>query len=223
MNSRNPTTQVFPPLPRHHKAALNNHIPPLFLRRKPVYTLHQILITRPIPGNKLSYQRYCPKTQPLINRIKHRVLDLAELQAGEYAPRLQNAIRFAQRGGFVGEVPDAKSDGVEVDAVARDTGGVQVFGVCQEKGERGAIGPGGFEGAFATLGEHGGVDVADGAGCRGGAVDGVCVVQEAEGDVAGAAGYVEDFVARGWGGGGAGRVAGVEGADEVVFPEAVDA
>lgn len=54
-------------------------------------------------------------------------------------------------------------------------------------------------------------------------VDRVRVVQEAEGDVAGAAGYVEDFVARGWGGGGARRVAGVEGADEVVFPEAVDA
>jgi len=88
------------------------------------------------------------------------------------------------------------------------------------------VGPGGGEGAFLAFGEHGGVDVADGDGCRGGIVDCVGVVQEAEGDVAGAACYVEDFIARGWVGRGCGRgggEAGVERADEVVFPEAVDA
>ena len=61
-----------------------------------------------------------------------------------------------------------------------------------------------------------------------GVVDVVGVVEHAEGDVAGAAGDVEDVPAlRGRGAGGgrerAGVGAGVEGAHEVVFPQAMDA
>ena len=225
MNSRNPPTQVLPPLPRNHKPRLNNHIPELLLRRKPLNTLHQILITRPIPGNKLPYKRDSTKTPPLIDCIKQRILDFAELETREYASGFKHSIGFAQRGALVGEVPDAKRHGVQVDAAVFHGRGAEVFGVCQQEGQGGGVGPGGGEGAFFAFGEHGGVDVGDGDGCGGGGVDGVRVVEEAEGDVAGAAGYVEDFVARGrpWGGGGAGGEAGVEGADEVVFPEAVDA
>lgn len=62
----------------------------------------------------------------------------------------------------------------------------------------------------------------------GGVVDIVGVVEHAEGDVACAAGDVEDVPAlRGGGAGGrcqgAGVGAGVEGAHEMVFPQAVDA
>lgn len=61
-----------------------------------------------------------------------------------------------------------------------------------------------------------------------GVVDVVGVVEHAEGDVAGAAGDVEDVPALRRGGAGGGRErtgvgAGVEGAHEVVFPETVDA
>lgn len=49
------------------------------------------------------------------------------------------------------------------------------------------------------------------------------VVEHPEGDVAGPAGDVEDVPAVGGGGGFGGESgAGVEGADEVVFPETVD-
>lgn len=55
------------------------------------------------------------------------------------------------------------------------------------------------------------------------------VVEQAEGDVAGSGGDVEDGDPGGGGGGGGGRGGGgggkarVEGSDEIVFPEAVDA
>jgi hypothetical protein len=223
MDSSNPRTQILPTPPRHHEARLDNHIPPLLLPRKAVNTLHQVLITRPIPGNKLPNKRYSTKTPPLINRIENRILHLRELETREYTSWLEHTVRFAQRGALISEVPDSKSDGVQVDAVLCHAGGGEVLGVRQEEVQGGGVGPRGGEGALLAFAEHGGVYVADGAGGVGRVVDRVRVVQEAEGDVAGAAGYVEDFVAWGWGGGGAGRVAGVEGADEVVFPEAVDA
>lgn len=75
------------------------------------------------------------------------------------------------------------------------------------------------EGAFAAFGEHGGVDVRDCYGGGGGVVDVCCVVEEAEGNVAGTAGDVEHCPAFRWGRGGrrfGGGCAGVDGADKVV-------
>ena len=59
------------------------------------------------------------------------------------------------------------------------------------------------------------------------AVEGRGVVEHAHGDVAGAAGDVEDALLLAWGGLGRGREVGadawVQAADEVVFPQPVDA
>lgn len=83
-------------------------------------------------------------------------------------------------------------------------------------------------GASFAGGEHRRVDVSDGDGGGGGVVDGVGVVEEAEGDVPSPTGDIEDCPALGGGRAvgcgqrGAGG-AGIEGAYEVVFPEAVDA
>lgn len=72
---------------------------------------------------------------------------------------------------------------------------------------------GSSEGAFAALGKHLWVDIADCYGGGGCAVDSITVVEQAEGDVTGAASYVEHFPGRGGRGRGA---AWVKGANEMV-------
>lgn len=195
MNSRNPATQILPPLPGHHKARLDNHIPPLLLRREALNALHQILIAPPIPRHQLPDQRNGPKTPSLIHSLQHRIRHLRELQTRKYAAGLQDAICLPQRRALVGEVPDPECHRVQVDAVVCDAGGAQVLGVREQEGERGAVRPGGGEGAPLAFAQHGGVDVGDCDGRGGRGVDGVGVVEEAEGDVAGAAGYIEELLA----------------------------
>lgn len=157
MNRRNPKRKILPPLPRNHKPRLLNHIPKLFLPWKPLDTLHQILITGPIPRHQLPNQRYGPETPPFIDSIQQRVRHAAKFQTREDTAGFEDAVGFAERGVFVGEVADAEGDGVEVDAIRGDGG--EVFGVGDEPGEAGGMGVGGCEGAFAALGEHGGVYV----------------------------------------------------------------
>lgn len=100
-----------------------------------------------------------------------------------------------------------------------------MFGVGLDEGETRGVVVGCFEGALAAFGQHVGVDVAD---CDAGlevVVDVCCVVEHAEGDVAGPAGDVEDVPTLVFGVGGSvgDWCAWVEGAHEVVFPKAVDA
>lgn len=213
--------QILVPLPRHHKPGLPNHAPELLLAGELLNALYEILVTIPIPRDQLPNHRYSAEAPALVHGVEERVVDLAELEAGEYATGLEDAERFAERRGFVGEVADAKGDRVEIQAPALNH--VQILGVGLDKVQpRRVVRVTRGEAALAALGEHLGVDVGDGDARQVVAVDGGGVVEHAEGDVACAARHVEDVPA-GLGRGGGGAAARVQGADEVVFPEAVDA
>lgn len=231
MHRRHPPRQILPPLPGNHKPRLHNHVPKLPLAREPLNALHQVLVALPVPRHQLPNQRNRPERPLPVRRRKQRrpPVRLAKLQARKHPARLQHPVRFPQRRRDVAEVADAEGDGVEVDRGVRDGGGRrggggeegfgggEVFGVGAEEGE-GCLLARGEEGrALFADREHGRVDVGDGHADGGVGVEDVRGVQHAEGDVAGAAGDVED-VLRGAGvwAGGQGGEARVEGGDEVV-------
>jgi hypothetical protein len=122
-----------------------------------------------------------------------------EFEAEEPAAALQHAVGFAQRGGNVRHVPDAERDRVGIE---RPIGEGQDLGV--------GLRP--YETLDATLAgaahadlQHRRVDIRD--------RHRRAATRKAEGDVAGAAGHVEDVLAR----------AGLHPADEAVLPQAVHA
>lgn len=229
------TRQILIPLSTNHETRINNHIPKVLLAREPFDRFHQVLITIPIPRDQLSNQRDRAKAPLLVNGVEKRVLiRFAKLQTSKDATGLEHAVSLAQGGGDVAKVSDTESDGIQVDRLIGDSrgGGVadlvgaqgfglgQVFGVGFEEGEGGLLAGGQGSGALFADGEHGGVDVGDGHAHVGVAVEDVRRVQHPEGDVAGAAGYVEDVLrGAGVGGGSEGGEAGVEGGDEVVSGE----
>jgi hypothetical protein len=237
MNRRNPKAQILPalllntfrrstlpPQPRHHKPSLTNHLREILLLREPLNTLHKVLITIPVRRNNLPNQRDRAETPPLVDRVEQRVVQIRrEFQAGEHAAGFEHAVGFAEGFVFVREVPDTKGHGVEIDAGIRD--GRQAFSVGFEEVYAAGGGVGRLREALAALGEHFRVDIRDGDVRGGVAVEGGGVVEHAHGDVAGAAGDVEDaLLFTGLAGvAGVGVDARVEAADEVVFPEAVDA
>ena len=119
------------------------------------------------------------------------------------------------------EVADTKRHGIQIDAGRGNH--IQFLSIRLYKVEARGAGVGSLQRALAAFGEHVWVYVCDGDFGVGVVVDGGGVVEHAEGDVAGAAGYVEDVHALLLvTGGGEGVAAWVQVADEVVFPEAVD-
>jgi len=228
MNSSHPASQILIPLPANHKASIDDHLSELLLAREPLDALDQVLVAVPVPGHELANQGNSPEAPPLIHGVEERVVvRLAELEAGKDAPRLEDAVGLAEGGGNRGEVADAEGDGVQVyrcvgDGDGRGAGGGvegraggEVLCVGLEPGEGGLLRGGEGEGALLADGEHGGVDVGDGDADGGVGVGVVRVVEEAEGDVACAAGYVEDVLRR-LGRGGERGEARIQGADEVV-------
>lgn len=85
--------------------------------------------------------------------------------------------------------------------------------VREEEGEPWGVGIWGLQRAFLSLGQHGGIDVTDRNGGGGVVIDGIAMMEEAEGYVTGSASDVEHFPGCRRGGGGN---TGVERADEVV-------
>lgn len=220
MYGRHAARQILPPLSTHDEPSVDNHVPKLLLTREPLDALHQVLVAIPIPRDELPNKRDGPKAPLLVHGIEQRVLvDLTKLQHGQHAAGLEHAVRLAQGFGDVAKVADAKSDGVQVDRVGGDAAWTsEVLGVGLEEAQCGLLGGGEGEAcALLADGEHGWVDVGDGHAYVGVGVDGVGVGEVAEGDVAGAAGDVEDVLRGGFGGGCGARVeAWVEGGDVVV-------
>lgn len=224
MDSSNPTSQIFIPPTRNHKPSLLNHPPKLLLTREALNTLNKILIAIPIPRNHLPNKRDGTEIPPLVDGIENRVIHLTELHASKDPTGLQHPERLVQRSLLVREIADPKHNRVQVD---RGVGDMRhVLGVGFDEGQPRGVVVGCVDGALAAFGQHVGVDVADGDAGLEVVVDVCRVVEHAEGDVAGPAGDVEDVpaaflvdvaLARGEDG------AWVERADEMVFPEAVDA
>ena len=235
VDGRHTARQILVPLTADHEPGVDDHVAELFLGREPLDALDQVLVAVPIARDQLADQRDRAEGPLLVDGVEERVLvGLAELEAGEHAAGLQDAVGLAQRAGDVGKVADAEGDGVQVHRGVGDGGGGhrvgvdggggdegfglgQVLGVGLDEAEGGLLGGGERLGALLADRQHGRVDVADGDAHVRVAVDDVCCVEHAEGDVAGAAGDVED-VLRGArvGARGQGAEAWVEGGDEVV-------
>ena len=222
VNGSNTIGQVLPTLTilttRHHKSSLLDHIPPLSLAGESLNTLNQILIAVSVSSNNLSNQRNSSKTPSLVDEVENRVVDFAELETSEYTTGLQDAESLLQRNILVCKVTDAERDRVQIHTVIRNH--VQILRIRLYKVQSSGTVIVGQSCTLATLGEHIRIDVGDCNVCVWVVVYICRVVEDAEGDVAGAACDVEDFPA---GLGCAGGVAaGVYAADKVVFPEAVD-
>jgi hypothetical protein len=215
MNRRNPARQVLISLSGHLKPSILDQTPELLLCREPLDTLHQILVAIAITSDNLPNQRDRAEAPLPIDSIQHGNLDLGELQARKHTTRLQHTPRLTQRRRHIREVPDAERHRVQIQRVVLDLGGY-LLRVRLEEGQRGLVRGGQGEGALAADVEHGRVDVRDGDVHVGVSVVRVRVLEHAEGDVARAAGDVEDLLGLAE----RVRVAGVQGRDEVVpvFP-----
>lgn len=140
----------------------------------------------------MTNQGNCTEGPPLIDGVEQRVLVyFGEFQTGKYTAGFQDAVSLPQCGRDVGEVSDAKGNGVQVEGVVFDLRG-EHLGVGLEEGQVRLVRGWEVEGALFTNGKHVGVDVGYGDVDVGVAVVNVGVVKDAEGDVARAAGYVED-------------------------------
>ena len=122
MYARYPPRQVLIPLPGYDEPRILNHAPELFLCRKALNALHQILVTVPIARDELPNQRYGAEAPSLVRRVEEAAVDVAEFETRENAAGFEDAESLAQRSGFVGEVADAEGDGIEIDAAGGDGG-----------------------------------------------------------------------------------------------------
>ena len=196
MNSGDTTREILISIPRHREPSIDYHVPELLLIGEPLYALDEVLVRVPVASNNLADERDRAERPALIEGVEKHVIHGAELEAREDAAGLQHAVCLAQGSGDVGEVANAKCAGVSVDRGGGD-GGRQRRGIRLEEGEGCLVGDGEVLRPGAADGEHGGVDVRDGHVHRrvGVGVDGVA--EEAEGDIAGAAGNVEEAEVRG--------------------------
>lgn len=196
------------------EARVGDHAPPLALGGEPIDALDEVLVAVPVAGDDLADQRYRCEGPALVDGVEGRVVDLAELEAGEDASRLEDAKGLAQGARLVRKVADAEGDCVQIYAVRGDRGEVLCVGLEEAQSACRVVRGGGE--AFLALGEHGRVDIRDGDVGGVIVVDGRGVVQHALRNVAGAASDVEDgppVVRR--------RGARVQTAHKPVLPEAV--
>jgi hypothetical protein len=221
VDGSNSIRQILIALPRHQKPGVADHAAELLLARELGNALDKILVAIAVAGNELANERDGGEAPALVDGVEERVVHLAELEAGEDAAGLEDAVGLAQGDILVGEVADAEGDRVQVDAGVGDH--AEVLCVCLDEAEARRARVRRRQRALLALGQHGRVDVGDGHARVRVVVDVRGVVEHAERDVARAAGDVEDAHARGAGHRGQRVAAWVEVAHEMVFPEAVDA
>lgn len=198
VDSRHTAREILPALAADDEAGVDDHVAELLLAGEALDALDEVLVAVAVAGDELADEGDGAEAPALVEGVEDGVPDLAELEDGEDAAGAEDAVGLAEGGGDVAEVADAKGDGVEIDAAAGDAGRGEVLGVGLEEGEGGALGGGELGvGALAADGEHVRVDVGDGDADVGVAVVEVRVREVPEGDVARAAGDVEDVLRRG--------------------------
>lgn len=216
MYGRDTASKILVALPADDEAGVEDEVAELVLGGEALDALDEVLVRVPVARHELADERDGAEAPAAVGGGEERgpAVGLAELEHGEDAARLEHAVRLAQRRGDVAEVADAEGHRVQVDAGVGDARGPEVLGVGLEEGQGRLLACG--EGLRPLLAhrQHVGVDVGDGHADVRVAVHHVGVVQVPEGDVACAAGYVEDVL--GWGVGRVGGEAWVERGDVVI-------
>lgn len=217
------TSEVLIALAANNEARVEDEVAELVLGGEPLDAFDKVLVRVPVAGDELADEGDGAEAPAPVGLGEERgpAVGLAELEDGEDAAGLQHAVRLAQRRGDVAKVADAKGHRVQVDAGVRDARGGQVLGVGLEEGEVCLLACGEGLGPLLAHCQHVWVDVGDGHAHVRVAVHDVGMIQVAEGDVACAAGYVEDVL--GWGVRWVGGEAWVEGGYVVIFPDAMPA
>ena len=143
--------------------------------------LDEVLIGLAVAGHRLADARDDLERIELVERVEPRHVDRGELQAQEAAADLEHAVGLGERAVDARHVADAEGDG---DAVEALVGVGQFLGIALLEGD--GVVEAALDGALGADRQHLGIDVADGdAGVR------PAGLRDAEGDVAGAAGEVE--------------------------------
>lgn len=204
--------QVLVALAADDEAGVLDEAAELGLGGEALDALDEVLVGVAVAGDELADEGDGGEAPALVEGVEGGVADLAELEAGEDAAGLEHAVRLGQGGGDVGEVADAEGDGVQVER-GRGDGGREPGGVGLEERERGLLRRGERLRPLLPDRQHRRVDVADGDVDVRVRVHDVRVVQHPEGDVARAAGDVENALR---GRGHAGGEARVQRGDEVV-------
>lgn len=216
MYSRHTAGQVLVALPADHKASVEDQVAELVLGGEALDALDEVLVRVPVAGDELADEGDGAEAPALVGGVEEGrpAVGLAELEHGEDAAGLEHAVRLAQRRGDVAEVADAERHRVQVDAVVGHARRPQVLRVRLQERQRRLLARRQRLRPLLAHRQHVRVDVGDGHAHVRVAVHRVCVVQVPEGDVARAAGYVEDVLC--WGVGWVGGEAWVEGGDIVI-------
>ena len=146
----------------------------------------EIAIGLGVPGDDLAEERQRALRIGVIDAADRRRGHLAEFQAVEATAGLQHAIGIAQRLVDVGDVPQAEGDRIGVEGAIGERQMLRIAGRPGKALQQPAV-----DGAVAPDLEHRGIDVA-----YGDVGPFALAVQQAEGDVAGAARHIQELLAR---------------------------
>ena len=220
MHGRDAEREVLVARPVGYKAGVPDHLSELFLLRKPLNALHEVLVRVAVADEDLAHERDAVERVCRVQLGEHRDLDLRELEAREHATGLEHAVGGAQRLRDVGEVADAEAHGVHVLAVVRHI--VECLSICDHEVDAVALTRAlailrGFE-PLCALGEHLAVDIRDRDLRFEVAVLLSGVLKDSVRDVAGASGDIQEIERSA-----ASAAAWVEPRNEVVLPQTVHA
>lgn len=139
MYSSNAPGQVLPALPADLKPSLPDHAAEVGLGGKTLDALDEVLVRVAVAGDELADEGDGGEAPALVHGVEEAAVHLAELEAGEDAAGLEDAVGLGQGRGDVAEVADPEGYRVEVEGVIRDDGGGDGSRVGLEEGEGGLL------------------------------------------------------------------------------------
>lgn len=137
MYSGDSAGEILVALSADDEAGVEDEVAELVLGGEALDALDEVLVRVPVAGDELADEGDGAEAPAPVGLGEEGrpAIGLAELEHGEDAARLEDAVRLAQRRGDVAEIADAKGHRVQVDAGVRDACGPQVLGVGLEEGK----------------------------------------------------------------------------------------